>query len=218
MNPSPLPLAVFVVGEDGVIITWNKACEKLAGLTPRDIQGQALDRILAFDEPADARLPTATGSDAELAGSLRCADGKVLPVRITIAPQCFVNGGPPAYSVILVPRTGVVSPRYALIQDLAIEEIIEGLPCVFYVIDPSGHLLLWNRQLETALERTSEEMTRTDVQYFFDEAEWPLIVQKILDTFADGPTMHEADLVGKHGKRTPYLFHCARTSLGHLPC
>ncbi|TQK11507.1 EAL domain-containing protein [Herbaspirillum sp. SJZ107] len=218
MNPSPLPLAVFVVGEDGIITTWNKACEKLAGFTPRDLAGQAIERILAFDRPGDPSLPMAARADAEFAGSLRCADGKALPVRITIAPQSFDSGGPRAYSVIVVPRTGIVPPRYALIQDLALEEIIESLPCAFYVIDQSGHLLLWNRQLETALERTSEEMTRTDVQCFFDEAERPLIVQKILDTFADGPTMHEADLVGKHGKRAPYLFHCARTSLGDLPC
>jgi PAS domain-containing protein len=33
-----------------------------------------------------------------------------------------------------------------------VADIIEGLPCVFYVIDQSGHLLLWNRQLEEALE------------------------------------------------------------------
>ena len=216
MNPSPLPLAVFVVDEDGIIATWNKACEKLAGFTPRDIKDQAIERILAFDGPGGRSM--AERADTESGGRMHCADGTSLPVRITIAPQSLDSIGPRTYSVIVVPRTGIVPPRYALIQDLAVEDIIEGLPCVFYVIDQSGHLLLWNGRLETALERTSEEMPRTDVQYFFDEAERPAVVQKILDTFADGPTTHEADLVGKYGKRTTCLFHCVRTSLGDLPC
>ncbi|WP_147373900.1 hypothetical protein [Massilia cavernae] len=32
------------------------------------------------------------------------------------------------------------------------------------------------------------------------------------------PSSHEAVLIGKSGKRTPFLFTCARTSLGSIPC
>jgi diguanylate cyclase (GGDEF)-like protein/PAS domain S-box-containing protein len=224
MNLSPLPLAVFVVDEAGVITTWNKACEKLAGFTAADVHGQPLDRIVDFDHADTMARAMATHDDAdadagaELTGHMRCVDGRRLPVRITIAPQSFDSAHPLLYSVIVVPRAGTVPPRHALIQDLQVDEIIEGLPCVFYVIDPSGHLLLWNRQLEAALERTSEEMPVTDVQYFFDETDRPQIVEKILSAFVDGSSTHEAELVGKRGKRTTYLFHCARTSLGNLPC
>jgi diguanylate cyclase (GGDEF)-like protein/PAS domain S-box-containing protein len=218
MNLSPLPLAVFVIDEAGIITSWNKACEKLAGFTPRDIRGQALERIIAFDSPDGSDLPMAARIDAESSGHMCCADGRRIQVRITIAPQSFDDNRPRIYSVIVVPRTGIVPPRYALIQDLQVSEIIESLPCVFYVIDPSGHLLLWNRQLEDALERSSAEMPVTDVQYFFDESERPLILQKIMSAFHDGSSTHEAELIGKHGKRTTCLFHCARTSLGELPC
>jgi len=218
MSLSPLPLAVFVIDAAGIITSWNKACEQLAGFTPRDIRGQALGRIIAFDSPDGSELPIAARIDAESAGYMRCADGRTLAVRITIAPQSFDGDGPNAYSVIVVPRNSIEPPRHALIQDLQVGEIIENLPCVFYVIDPSGHLLLWNRKLEAALECTSAEMPVTDVQYFFDEAERPQVVQKIMSAFTDGSSSHEAELVGKNGKRTTCLFHCARTSLGELPC
>jgi diguanylate cyclase (GGDEF)-like protein/PAS domain S-box-containing protein len=218
MNLSPLPLAVFVIDEHGIITTWNKACEKLAGFMPRDIRGQALDRIIAFDSPDGAELPLAARIDTESSGHMHCADGSAIAVRVTIAPHAIDAAGPRAYSVIVAPRKGIMPQRYALIRDLPVTEIIEGLPCVFYVIDPSGHLLLWNRQLELALERDSAEMPTSDVQYFFDEATRPSIVQNILSAFTDGSSSHEAELVGKHGKRTTYLFHCARTSLGELPC
>jgi diguanylate cyclase (GGDEF)-like protein/PAS domain S-box-containing protein len=218
MNLSPLPLAVFVVDEAGTISTWNKASEKLAGYTAADVRGQPLDRVIAFDSPDDMPLSMGERADVEFTGYLHCVDGRRLPVRITFAPQSIEPVAARLYTVIVVPRSRIVAPRYALIQDLPVADIIEGLPCVFYVIDPSGRLLLWNRQLEVALERSSAEMTATDVQYFFDEHERPGIVQKIMDAFGAGSSSHEAELIGKHGKRTTCLFHCARTNLGDLPC
>jgi PAS domain S-box-containing protein len=89
---------------------------------------------------------------------------------------------------------------------------------VFYVVDQSGHLLLWNHQLEDALEMPSEELPTIEVKYFFDESHRAAIVQKILDAFEHGSSMHEAELIGRNGKRTSYLFQCARTSVGSLPC
>jgi diguanylate cyclase (GGDEF)-like protein/PAS domain S-box-containing protein len=118
----------------------------------------------------------------------------------------------------VVPRGATAPSRYSLIQDLPVNDIIEGLPCVFYVIDQSGRLLLWNHQLEEALEMNSAELPTVEVKYFFDPAERAYIVQKILNAFDNGVSYHEAELIGKHGKRTSYLFHCCRTSLGSLPC
>jgi len=222
LNLSPLPLAVFVVDAAGIITSWNRACEKLAGYTAADIRHQTLDRIVAFDDPAGAPVSMAARADAESPGPLLCANGSRLPIRVTVAPQSYASDQPGdqagVYSVIVIPRTGTTLPRYSLIQDLPVADIIEGLPCVFYVIDQSGHLLLWNHQLEEALEMSSEELPTSNVKFFFDEKERPAIVQKILDAFDYGASSHEAEMIGKHGKRTTFLFHCARTSLGSLPC
>ena len=217
MNLSPLPLAVFVVDASGTIASWNKACEKLAGCTAADIRNQKLEHVIEFDDAGMPPLSIAERAEIDSTGYLRGADGRQLPVRITIAPQSLDPDQPGTYSVIVIPRAGLESTRYALIQDLPTADIIEGLPCVFYVIDQSGHLLLWNHQLEMALEMTTEEMPTTDVQYFFDEKDRPEIVQKIREAFESGHSSHEAELIGKHGKRTSLLFHCARTSLGDLP-
>ncbi|HBI71320.1 MAG TPA: bifunctional diguanylate cyclase/phosphodiesterase [Massilia sp.] len=217
MNLSPLPLAVFVVDATGVITSWNRACEMLAGYTASDIRHQTLDRVVEFDDAGDG-VSMAARADAESVGFLLCANGHRLPIRVTVAPQSYDPGQPGAYSVIVIPRNGHSPPRYSLIQDLPVADIIEGLPCVFYVIDQSGHLLLWNHQLEEALEMSSEELPTSNVKFFFDEKERPMIVQKILDAFDYGSSSHEAELISKHGKRTTFLFHCARTSLGSLPC
>jgi diguanylate cyclase (GGDEF)-like protein/PAS domain S-box-containing protein len=216
VNLSPLPLAVFVVDATGTITSWNRACEKLAGYGAADIRNCRLDKIIAFD---DAAKVTWVGErvNEDATGDLICADGHRVPVRVTVAPQSLDPTQPGGFSVIVVPRAGLAPTRYALIQDLPIADIIEELPCVFYVIDQSGHLLLWNHQLEEALEMASEELPTLNVKHFFDEREQEKIVDKILEAFERCSSSHEAELVGRHGKRTSFLFHCARANLGSLP-
>jgi len=216
VNLSPLPLAVFVVDAAGTITSWNRACEKLAGYDASDIRDRSLDTIIAFDD-ASAVAALRDRINADSTGELICADGRRVPVRVTVAPQSLDPDQPGSFSVIVVPRSGLAPTRYALIQDLPIADIIEELPCVFYVVDQSGHLLLWNHQLEEALELSSEELPTFNVKNFFDERAQAFIVQKILEAFDRGASTHEAELVGRQGRRTPFLFHCARASLGSVP-
>jgi diguanylate cyclase (GGDEF)-like protein/PAS domain S-box-containing protein len=218
LNLSPLPLAVFVADAHGAIMSWNKACEKLAGYTAAAMHGRTLWDLVSFDDPAGQDTPVRALVDADSVGSLVCADGRRLPVRVTVAPQSLDPEQPGSYSIIVVPRGATAPSRYSLIQDLPVNDIIEGLPCVFYVIDQSARLLLWNHQLEDALQMASEELPTIEVKFFFDKSERAHIVQKILDAFEYGTSYHEAELIGKHGKRTSYLFQCSRTSLGSLPC
>ncbi|CAH0306678.1 putative signaling protein CC_0091 [Massilia sp. Bi118] len=218
MNLSPLPLAVFVADASGAITSWNRACEKLAGYTAAEMRGRTLADLVEFEDSAGKNASIQARVDQDSAGCLVCADGRRVPVRVTVAPQSLDLEQQGSYSVIVVPRGATAPSRYALIQDLPVNDIIEGLPCVFYVIDQSGRLLLWNHQLEEALEMPSEDLPTVEVKYFFDETSRAAIVQKILDAFEHGSSWHEAELVGRHGKRTSYLFQCARTSVGSLPC
>jgi diguanylate cyclase (GGDEF)-like protein/PAS domain S-box-containing protein len=215
MNLAPLPLAVFVVDADGVVLSWNRAFEKLAGYGPDDVRGQKLDAILALDD-GGALAPALALAESDLTGRLLCADGRRLHVRLSFAPHSF-DAAPGNYSVILLPLPGQVPPRYALLQEFPVGELIERLPCVFYVLDQSGHLLLWNRQVENVLERTGEELPTMNVGEFFDDAERQSVIEKIMAAFEHGSSSHEADLLGKQGKRTTFLFNCARTTLGNVP-
>jgi diguanylate cyclase (GGDEF)-like protein/PAS domain S-box-containing protein len=217
LNLSPLPLAVFVADSHGVITSWNRACEKLAGYSAAEMHGRTLGDLIEFDDVAGKDASIQARIDVDSVGDLICADGRRLPVRVTVAPQSLDIEQPGSFSVIVVPRTAAAPSRYSLIQDLPVNDVIEGLPCVFYVVDQSGRLLLWNRLLEEALEMESEDLPTVEVKYFFDEPQRTYIVQKILDAFEHGSSFHEAELCGKHGKRTTYLFQCARTSLGSLP-
>ncbi|RJG14968.1 hypothetical protein [Massilia cavernae] len=107
--------------------------------------------------------------------------------------RCSSSIPEPTSSSVIIILAGRPEPqRYALIQDLPVADII----CVFYVIDQSGHLLLWNRQLEGALEMSSEELPQVEVKRFFDEKDWPCIARAILDAFdTDGVDGHAAPAI-----------------------
>ncbi|MGB9108440.1 MAG: EAL domain-containing protein [Telluria sp.] len=217
MNLSPLPLAVFVADARGGITSWNRTCEKLAGYPAAEMRGRTLADIIDFDDAAVQGASIQARVDLDSTGILVCADGRRVPVRVTVAPQSLDPEHADTFSIIVVPRGATAPSRYSLIQDLPVNDIIEGLPCVFYVIDQSGRLLLWNQQLEAALEMESADLPTYEVKCFFDPGERAYILQKILDAFESGHSFHEAELIGKRGKRTTYLFQCARTSLGSLP-
>jgi len=226
VDHSPLPVAVFVVNAQGSIDSWNKACADLAGYGARNIRGSPIGRLLAFDRPApavadvppDAMPPFSPHIDTDTTGQLLCFDGSTLPVRITVARQDLDLTHPSSYSVILLPLSGHLPRRYAMLQGLPMADIVEGLPCVFYVIDASGKLVLWNQQLEQVLGMTSEEIEAAEVSSFFSPRDQPVVQENIRAAYTDGHSSHEAELIGKHGKRTACLFHCVRTSLGALPC
>ncbi|HYE41087.1 MAG TPA: PAS domain S-box protein, partial [Ramlibacter sp.] len=217
MNPFSFPIAVFVIDADGNIQSWNKACEKMSGFSANEIKGQPLGQLVTPTQNTSTE-PLAFDHDCDLDAWLTSKDGKSLPVHVTAARHVLDPVHPHSYSVIVIPKGQTPPPSQQLIQDAPLLDIIEGLPCVFYVIDQSGHLLLWNKRLEAALEMTSEDIPLLNVTNFFDESERPMIERKIREAFVAGSSDHEATLIGVQGKRTPFLFNCALMSLGSIPC
>lgn len=207
-----LPLAAFVVDAHGIVRHWNRMCKDVTGYEEAQVRGQDIKAILEF-EATGQQGPFSSREirvwDARLLG----ADGMRTPVRVNISADS--SEVDPTFTLIILPEGSLSdSPIY----DLPIGEIIEELPGIFYVVDTNAHLVLWNHQLETALEMDRNDMRSVEVQYFFDEKERPAIIRKIAEAFEQGHSSIEAELVGCHGRRTPFLFHCTRTNLAGQSC
>lgn len=218
MKLPPLPIAVFVVDAGAKVISWNKSCEALAGYGAAEIRNHPLTQLIHLEGVDGVPPGVWLHSDLDLMGFLNCKNGKKLAVRVTIALHELGTDGPASYSVIIIPAGRTDAQHSSLIEDLPVADIIEGLPCIFYVIDQSAHLLLWNRMLEAALETPGSELPSIEVTKFFDERERDTVVAQMMAAFDTGSSSHEAVLVGKHGKRTHCLFNCERTSIGSIPC
>jgi len=95
----------------------------------------------------------------------------------------------------------------AVIQDRDfILEMIQTLPGIFYMFDASGRFLMWNKQLESVLQRSSIEIAHSNPLDFFEGEDRDLIEQNIRKAFEFGDTVVEAVLVAKNGSRIPYHF------------
>jgi diguanylate cyclase (GGDEF)-like protein/PAS domain S-box-containing protein len=86
------------------------------------------------------------------------------------------------------------------------KEVVQSLPGIFYMLDTSGKFLMWNRQLETALGCSSEEIAQSQVLDFFAESERGSIEKNIRRVFTEGDTVFEAELAAKNGVKTAYHF------------
>ncbi|OON62906.1 hypothetical protein B0920_05620 [Massilia sp. KIM] len=214
MEHPSAPFAACLVDDDDRIVAWSSACERLTGFPAAQVQGLPLGSLMSID--AASHRTQAACAERCVIGRLRRPDGVELRLRAVFSPAILAPEAPPAWSVVLVPLLPVASPA-ALLRELPVGHLIEELPCVFYVIDKDGHLQLWNRLLEQALERTPAELRGMRVESFFDPAERPAITARMNAALMLGESSHEGELVGKHGKRTSFLFHCARTTLGGQP-
>ena len=217
MKRAPIPLAACVVDPDGTILRWSRACEQVTGYPAAQVAGTTLGRLLSFDSPPGEPPPISARADTASLAKLLCADGSKLPVRVTVSPESLDRDGGETFSLVMLPVEPLPS-RSALIRELPMGDIIEDLPCVFYVVDEAGHLMLWNHQLAEALQRTPEEMQAAEVKCFYDEEIRAEVAQYLVAAFEHGDSRHEADLVGKYGRRATYMFHCCRTHLAGKPC
>jgi diguanylate cyclase (GGDEF)-like protein/PAS domain S-box-containing protein len=216
VNRSSLPVAVLVVNAQGRIESWNRYFAEMSGLAGRDVRGHAIGSFLTFDD--DRACAPRDDANAAMTGTLLCVDGSKLPVRINVAHQDSDGAHAGLCSVMVMPLAPAVPQRYAVLQDLPMADIVEGLPCVFYVIDANRKLVLWNRRLELALEMTGEEIAARPISSFFSVRDQDTVFDNIRLAFEEGQSSHEAELLGQYGQRTASLFHCVRSTLGGLPC
>lgn len=85
------------------------------------------------------------------------------------------------------------------------QKLIESVPGIFFLFDPSGRYLLWNKNLEHVLGMSAEEIAHSHTILLYDEADRDGIRRTTREAFARGAATTEATLVTKRGERIPYV-------------
>ena len=91
-----------------------------------------------------------------------------------------------------------------------IEQAINTLDDVFYVVGTDGKLQRWNDSLEKSTGYDGEEMAEMDAVDFFPEHHRERISDAIEETFEDGEATVEAEFRTAQGERIPHEFTGAR--------
>jgi PAS domain S-box-containing protein len=93
------------------------------------------------------------------------------------------------------------------------EGIIRSLPCIFYMIDKSGHFIKWNKHVEDIGGYSAKEMSDVHALDFFPEREKSNISDKINEVFSRGMAFTNTIVQGRDGRETPHYFTGVRTHI-----
>jgi PAS domain S-box-containing protein len=97
------------------------------------------------------------------------------------------------------------------------EQLIESVAGLFFALDASGRLVLWNRQLEVVSGHAHEVLATMRAADFFEPSEQALVCGRLEEAFGQGQAQVEATLTSRDGTRTPYLFVVRRLDMAHGP-
>jgi PAS domain S-box-containing protein len=93
------------------------------------------------------------------------------------------------------------------------EGIIRSLPCIFYMIDKSGHFIKWNKNTEEIGGYSTDEMSGVHALDFFPQREKANIAEKIREVFIRGRAFTNTTVLGRDGRETPHYFTGVRTHI-----
>lgn len=86
------------------------------------------------------------------------------------------------------------------------EDIVEGVPGIFYLINERAELVRWNEAFRNQSGYSAEELTRISVLDFFKEPDKNVVAESMRQVFSVGHSTVEASFVAKDGTQTPYQF------------
>jgi len=95
-------------------------------------------------------------------------------------------------------------------EKLFIEQALDALDDVFYVLGTDGHLHRWNDRLTAVTGYSDDEIDGRHATELFPEDEHERITAAIEETVTTGSTVVKAELLTPDGSRVPYEFTASR--------
>ncbi|MCE9525409.1 MAG: PAS domain S-box protein [Planctomycetales bacterium] len=184
--------AIFMLGPDGHVLTWNSGAERLKGYKAAEIIGQHFSRFY----PAEARERGWPDHELEVARSqgrfedegwrLR-KDGSMFWANVVISAIRDEKGGLRGYSKVTRDLTNNKESQERL---LASEErfrlLIETVKdYAIFLLDPQGRVATWNEGARRIKQYSSEEIIGKHFSYFYTQESikrgWPEYELKVAE-------------------------------------
>jgi PAS domain S-box-containing protein len=205
------PDAVFAY-RDGIIQLANPAAARLFGAaSPEQLVGYDVRKLVAPEDLPRVRERIASLESGEAAfvppNEVRylTLDGNRVEVE-SIGALIELDGRP---AILTVARD--ITERKRVAEQMLKERnfrqrLIESIPGVFYLFDRDGRFLLWNRNFETVVGYTAEEMAMAHPLDFFEGNDRALVAERIGAVFTGGNASVEAQFKSRNGGKRPYYF------------
>jgi diguanylate cyclase (GGDEF)-like protein/PAS domain S-box-containing protein len=214
LTDKAVPYVAFLIGPSGKITTWNAACQKVLGYAEADILLRPITKLLAPQDKklCEERLKASRVEAERLETEIVHANGMSSTLSLIFVPQFRKSGRFSGYSVIVGPAGDAHGARLQLserelIGQTPLRNMLNLLAGTFYVINTSGHIVMWNKRVEQATQLTPAELGKIHALDLFLPEEQALVGQKINAVFErDEEVQVEANLLSRNGSTTPYLF------------
>lgn len=213
IETSPAPINLF--DATGEIVWGNDAVADLLGLDTRaDLIGRSIFEFIHPEDRDTAKrelliVVEEKRSTGPTDMKLHRDDGKIKEIRVSTAPGRY--DGADIGQAVIIDETPVRELHASLSQEREfVENALNSLRDVFYVVDTDGSLERWNDALVEISGYTEREVREMDVEDFFLEEDAERISESITAAMAEGSDTVKATVVTNHGVEIPYEFRKQR--------
>jgi len=200
--------AILIVDDHGRPIEVNERAADLFELPKPALLGRSIGEFgpdaLSFEESwAEFQAPDRDSGTL----SITSANGSERIIEYSAKP----NVVPGQHLLILRDVTEREQRREALLEERRfIDQALDTLTDVFYVVDPDGGLRRWNQRFEEVTGYDEDTLADIAAVELFADADRERIATAIEQTLAGGDVSVEADFLTADGRRVPYEFTGAR--------
>ncbi len=210
------PVSIIITDERGCFEYVNPKFTELTGYGFHELDGKT-PRILKSGETPDIayeKLWKAISSGQEWYGEFhnRKKNGELYWDHASISPIFDSSGKITHYVAIQENITERKQAEEQVQQQKQFsDDIINGLPGIFYLLDERGHFVRVNPQFSEVTGYSGSEILGMTALDFFDGEDRNRVAAWIAEVFEKGESWVEADLVVKNGRKIPYYFTGHRT-------
>lgn len=220
IETSPAPINLF--DATGEIVWGNDAVVDLLGLDSRaELVGRSIFEFIHPDDRYTAKrelliVVEENRSTGPTEMKLYRDDGRVKSIRVSTAPGRY--DGQEIGQAVVIDETPIKELHSSLEREREfVEDSLNALRDVFYVIDTDGTLERWNDALVEVSGYTEREVREMDVGDFFVEEDAERISRSIETALADGSDTIEATVLTSYGIEILYEFRKQRLVIGDEP-
>ena len=215
------PMSVIITDAEGVIEYINPKFSELTGYTLEEVMGQT-PRILKSGQTSDDKyvhMWRTLSSGQEWHGQLcnRKKNGDLYWESVAISP---VQGDGKVTHYIAIQENITeqkVAEEALYDQKQFSDDVINGLPGIFYMLNAEGRFVRVNRQFLGSSGYTREEFSSMSALDFFTGEDRVQVAEWIKDTFTRGSARCQAEFANKSGRTTPYDFTGLRSFIDGKP-
>jgi PAS domain S-box-containing protein len=212
------PFGICLLNTDETILEINNAFSKLFGFSQEDIQGVKINEAIVPDdkkqESHEVFLDGSLNEFVQIETIRKRKDGSrfdCIVVRYPIIIDQSIIGYYGIYVDISVQKS---AERNLRMEKEFVENIINSLPGIVYVIKSDLSMALWNENLKKITGYTDEEIKGLSPIDFFQGSDKEYIAKRLGLVFESGQSDAEAAIVSKTGRRTPLYLTGARIEYG----